>query len=140
MIRQTDIDFLEHFGKKGMQWGVKNTPSSSNSRHSVSKPKMSTKKKVAIGVGTVAVVTAGSLLSAKLLKMYGEKKLADMVYDAKHPSVQAQAASARNFLDNVLSDKGKTKVLTMEFFDGTKKEVTNVIGLDGIITRTERLL
>ena len=49
---------LAHFGVKGMRWGVRNETTRSSTEP---KNKMSTKKKVAIGVGVVAVGTAVTL-------------------------------------------------------------------------------
>jgi hypothetical protein len=57
-------EFIEHFGKKGMKWGVRN-----KSNYSVSHPssKFSKKKKVAIGIG-VGSAAIGATFAAALLK------------------------------------------------------------------------
>jgi hypothetical protein len=60
-----DVDtFLEHYGVKGMRWGVRN-----KSNYSVSHPssKFSKKKKVAIGIG-VGSAAIGATFAAVLLK------------------------------------------------------------------------
>lgn len=72
-IRQPDE--LYHYGVKGMRWGVRHDPErtgrrtggSSGSRSS-SKKKMSTAKKVAIGVGVAAAVAGVSYAAVKTHK------------------------------------------------------------------------
>lgn len=45
---------LQHYGVKGMKWGVRHDPVSTGGRHSSGKKKMSTAKKVAIGLAITA--------------------------------------------------------------------------------------
>lgn len=52
-------EFLEHFGTKGMKWGVRKQPTSSGS----SKPKHSKKKIVAGAVVAAGVVGVGVILA-----------------------------------------------------------------------------
>jgi gas vesicle protein len=59
MIDDEVDEFLEHFGTKGMKWGVRNQRTTSDE-----KPKMSAKKKVLIGVA-VAGTAAAALIIAK---------------------------------------------------------------------------
>ncbi len=57
-------EFLEHFGIKGMRWGVRNK---SNYRVSHPSSKFNKKKKVAIGIG-VGSAAIGATFAAVLLK------------------------------------------------------------------------
>lgn len=52
-----DVEFLEHFGVKGMRWGVRKAEESSPISESTKTP-MSKKKKAAIVLGSAAVATA----------------------------------------------------------------------------------
>lgn len=63
-------EVLEHFGRKGMKWGVRNKTKSSGQLHKG----MSTKKKVAIGVG-VATVAIGAAATAYYLHKNGKLSL-----------------------------------------------------------------
>lgn len=71
-------DYLQHYGVKGMKWGVrkqkentksKTTKSNKSSDDTENKKKMSTAKKVAIGVGATAVVATGAYFAHKYYKM-----------------------------------------------------------------------
>lgn len=63
--REVGEDFLEHFGKMGMHWGHRKPQDDS-----IPKTGMSTKKKVAIGVGAVLLV-AGIVAVGIVLKKNG---------------------------------------------------------------------
>ena len=63
-------EVLEHFGTKGMHWGVRKQTTLS----STTKTPMSTKKKVAIGVG-VAIVAVGAAATAYYLHKNGKLPL-----------------------------------------------------------------
>lgn len=57
-------EYLEHFGKKGMKWGVRKTENSSD------RPPMSTGKKIAISgavVGSIALASIGGYAVSKVL-------------------------------------------------------------------------
>jgi hypothetical protein len=74
-------DILEHFGAKGMKWGVRKEQATSGSGPTVKKG-MSTKKKVAIGVG-VGVAVAGSAFVAHKLKQSGHLPVSPL--SNRHP-------------------------------------------------------
>ena len=57
-------EVLEHFGTKGMHWGVRKQRSSS----STARTPMSKKKKVAIGVGILGVAAGAGFVAYKLHK------------------------------------------------------------------------
>jgi len=63
---------LVHHGIKGMKWGVRRSVNTSGQTTSTSKKPMSTKKKVAIGVGIAVVVVTGAIVTGLLLKKYGK--------------------------------------------------------------------
>lgn len=71
-----DDDLLMHFGVKGMRWGKRKAFDSSGSGTSSgpAKPKMSTGKKVAIGIGVLAGAAAVATLSSKA----GRTKISEM--------------------------------------------------------------
>ncbi len=60
MIIEEDI-YLEHFGVKGMQWGVRRNRSSGSS----SKSSSSSRKKLAVKVAIGTIAVAGILATAK---------------------------------------------------------------------------
>lgn len=65
-------DELYHFGVKGMKWGVirkRNTSSTGNKDETNPKKKLSTGQKVAIAVGTTAVIAAGVYFANKYRSM-----------------------------------------------------------------------
>jgi hypothetical protein len=63
---------LVHFGVKGMRWGVRKSEESSSN---TPKTPMSTKKKVAIGVGVAATVVVGAAVTAYILKNRGSNPI-----------------------------------------------------------------
>ncbi len=75
MIIEEDI-YLEHFGIKGMQWGVRKSKTSSSKG---TKGKINTKKKVAIGVGVGITIAAGSAFVANRSRANKAKTLANIV-------------------------------------------------------------
>jgi hypothetical protein len=70
---------LVHYGVKGMKWGVRKSSSSSGKAGK----SMSTRKKVAIGAGTVALV-AGSAFVAYKLNQAGSLPVSPL--SNRHPS------------------------------------------------------
>jgi len=71
MADETEVnEFLEHFGVKGMKWGQRKSRSSDGTQ----KQGMSTKKKVAIGVG----VAVGAAAVTMLLKSRGSVKMSSL--------------------------------------------------------------
>lgn len=71
-------EFLEHYGTKGMKWGVRNTHSTSGSTNKSEKPKHS-KKKVAIGIA----VGVGAIAVGVVLAKNHKVKVADIQRTAK---------------------------------------------------------
>ena len=84
---------LIHFGVKGMKWGVRKEQTSESSG-STSK-KMSTKKKVAIGVGVTALV-AGSAFAAYKLKSAGKLPVLEVGRAATGKSGQLYVSNLTN--------------------------------------------
>ena len=94
--------YLEHFGKKGMKWGVRNrtenSGSASGGQQAPQKPKMSNKKKAAIAVGaTIAVGAAYYALSKN-------KKVSQLGRNAKYDVV---AKYRRSILGDFRSEATK---------------------------------
>jgi len=76
MTTQTDFrevgeDFLEHFGKMGMKWGVRKSESGTSNVSSEPKQGMSKKKKIAIGVGG-AFLVAGIAATSYMMSTNGK--------------------------------------------------------------------
>ena len=74
-------EFLEHFGTKGMKWGVRNSRPASGSNGKSEKPKHS-KKKIAVGVAAVAV-GVGAVAVGVILAKNNKVKVADIQRTAK---------------------------------------------------------
>lgn len=72
MSEMTFDETLEHFGVKGMKWGVRNDTSGGTSGE---KPGWSTKKKVAVGAGAAATVIVGAIVAKKVLGSSGAAKV-----------------------------------------------------------------
>jgi len=70
-FREVGEDFVKHFGKKGMHWGVRKSESGTSNISSEPKQGMSKKKKVAIGVGG-AFLVAGIAATAYMMSKNGK--------------------------------------------------------------------
>lgn len=105
------LDDLQHFGVKGMKWGVRKAraPSTKNASDSEEKTGMSTRKKAIIGATVVAGVGIAAILVAKhkgvtvssvrntLQKKVGERaatKVIEKVATRKQKSIAQQALSS----------------------------------------------
>ena len=110
---------LAHFGVKGMRWGVRNETSSVSREP---KKGISTKKKVAIGVGVLAVGTAVSLA---VLGKHGNLPIKDISKSVSLKKSSSAVKVSRQTVDRGskavkdLSDKGlielKFKQIVAEF-------------------------
>ena len=73
MIRQTDVDFLEHFGVRGMKWGVRSAktdaPAATPAQKQVNTERNQMLKRAAIGTGVGIVVVAGLLVASRHVQM-----------------------------------------------------------------------
>jgi hypothetical protein len=71
---------LIHFGVRGMKWGVRRSESSGSTGSTGSAPKqgMSTKKKVAIGVGIGVAVVGGAAAAGYVLGGRGKLRISDI--------------------------------------------------------------
>lgn len=104
--------FLAHYGVKGMKWGVRKDPDSGYQRQGAGKagsfeptggpgdkPKMSRKKKVAIGVGVtvgiVALVAAGSVVANRQVQDNKTKTLSQMKRQAEANNEGRKRAQAQ---------------------------------------------
>lgn len=92
-------DFIEHFGKKGMKWGVRKAPDSGSSGKSGGMSDKNKKRlKVAGGVAVAAAVAAGGFALNRALKKNGGTKLSDMqkIVDFNFDSHQINMQTAVN--------------------------------------------
>lgn len=94
-----DDDILAHFGRKGMKWGVRQDRSSgSSSGGSSGKPKMSTGKKVAIGLtaatGAAAVALILTRTGRSMFKGTAERMVSDRQGARSMGRAQTRARSA----------------------------------------------
>ncbi len=124
MTQPTREEALAHFGVKGMRWGVRNTTSSTSP--SEPKKRMSTKKKVAIGVSVLAVGTAATVA---VLAKHGNLPISDIsrivkrdpVLDAFDSVYKLDRTTSRQTADRGaqavkrLSDTSKFKKLMRDF-------------------------
>ena len=98
---------LVHHGIKGMKWGVRRSVNTSGQTTSTSKKPMSTKKKVAIGVGIAVVVVTGAIVTGLLLKKYGKLPTKAFTHPEpfKHPKAFSHpkaAARGRSVVKQIL--------------------------------------
>lgn len=110
---------LAHFGVKGMRWGVRNETSSVSKEP---KKRLSTKKKVAIGVGVLAVGTAVTLavlgkhgnLPIKSIPTYVTSNNQSPTVKLGRKTVDRGAKAVKDLSDKGLMDL-KFKQLVAEF-------------------------
>lgn len=71
--QRSEEDYLEHYGKKGMRWGVRNKKinNTENSKKSIA-------KKTAKAIGAATLVVGGAYAAKKILGNTGGIKLTDM--------------------------------------------------------------
>jgi hypothetical protein len=92
---------LEHFGVKGMKWGVRKN----NSRESSGSQKMSRKKKILIGAGITAGVVGGAAATHFLLahnKNVKMTKLKDAEKGRRAVQAFMQAKDHRRTMDEIM--------------------------------------
>lgn len=81
-------DYMYHYGVKGMKWGVrkrvKSAVSSTGEKIKNKTNKMSTKKKVAIGIGVAAGVGAAALGGSYIVNAKRAKRAKQMVKELEH--------------------------------------------------------
>jgi hypothetical protein len=120
---------LIHFGVRGMKWGVRKSQSSGSSGSASNK--MSTKKKVAIGVGATVVV-AGIVATTYILNKNGKLPLSSIgksggkVYkniDAIPKPKVSEIAKARRSLDREQYIK---MMMSSKKYAPTLKEATRI--------------
>jgi hypothetical protein len=95
---------LVHFGVRGMKWGVRKSQSSGSSG-SIPK-KMSTKKKVAIGVGG-AVLVAGAAFATYKLKSNGKLPILEV-------GKAATGKSGQLYVSNLSNKQWDTKIASQK--------------------------
>lgn len=93
MIIEADVEtptvdeFLEHYGVKGQKWGVRQKKSS----------KSKTGLKIAVGVAGVAVIAAGAVFTATMLKSMGKVPI-QSIRKASGPSKES-----RDLINSIMS-------------------------------------
>ena len=95
MTFETADDVLEHFGVKGMKWGVRKQRTTSSSSGGSKKEGMSAKKKRAIQVAVVG----GALVAGVLLAHQGRTRLS---------STGSAASRGSSVAGRILSSRGRT--------------------------------
>lgn len=127
MVTDEDIyEYLEHHGIKGMRWGVRKQQSSSN--ESNKSEGMSTKKKVAIGLGSAALaagIIAGGIYAKKhfgtstssIKDVSSGKKLAESLIQEPTSIIHSSRGHSKGFhflerggLNNPLLERDIAKV------------------------------
>lgn len=79
---QEDVEFLEHFGVKGMRWGVRKERDSSGSDGSSEKKGLSNKQKAAVIAGSAVLVAAGALFVASKMRNSGNSSFGNPLQQA----------------------------------------------------------
>lgn len=86
-------DFLEHFGVKGMKWGVrKKRPHSPMTKEQ--KERRKKQVKVAAVIGATAAVAAGALVARDMVKQYGGVKVGSV---PKAPAYASAREALRSY-------------------------------------------
>lgn len=115
MTFETADDVLEHFGVKGMKWGVRKQSDSSSGRKGSSKQKTS-KKKRAIQVAAVTGAVVASVIVAhhagvRLSSIRGgSTKLPSGLYRGDSSNIAKSALRAQNIMSRVVAREGRTRV------------------------------
>lgn len=104
---------LQHFGVKGMRWGVRKeeTTSSPENRTLTSQEKKARAKKVAIGAG-VLVAVAGAAFVAYKLHQSGHLSLSDIRKAKPSPQARKVVKEVREQTDILHVSHGKKSVFT----------------------------
>ncbi len=90
-----EFDFLEHYGVKGMHWGIRRDVDESGNRKPLSRPQM---VKVGVGVGaSLATVAAGAFVVSKIVTARGSTNLSSVRSNAAALSrAQSRVAQMMN--------------------------------------------
>lgn len=109
MTTDNDVDiFLEHFGTRGMKWGVRK-PKSARTESQKSHAARNKKLKVAGGaLGVAAAAIVGGLLAKKFLNSDGNQSMR-----AIKASPIYSSADRRNHVHQVLQRNAKVNVATI---------------------------
>lgn len=82
VIDQEVEDFLAHYGKAGMRWGVRSSTPSSSAKRGGSKPKRKKMSKDTKGilqvVGITTAIAVGTIAAAEFMNRHGRTKLAPL--------------------------------------------------------------
>jgi len=110
MTFETADDVLEHFGVKGMRWGVRNNRSSGSDRST--KPKRS-KKKIALQMAAVSgILVAGAIIRSRgsmPVSRIPQTPSARQAYDSAFKLIQSNSVVRVSAIRNAVSS-GKITV------------------------------
>lgn len=99
MIDDEVDEILEHFGVKGMRWGVRNRRSSDGTKKGFSDKQ---KRNIKIGLAGAAVV--GTAVAAVILANNSGRSLSSL----RGPAMRVGSAAAKNVVNNVGSTKASS--------------------------------
>lgn len=68
----TEDEYLEHFGKKGMRWGVRNADGTKAAKIPLTEEQRKARNKKIVIASTAAALVVGTIATAVILKKYGK--------------------------------------------------------------------
>ena len=124
MILEEDVAFLEHFGKKGMRWGVRSTAVAKPSVPRTPEEQKVRRKKKAIVAGAALTAYVGAVYIARGLATGQWSTPASAAFRAAKNKANPAYKSARDFAKNVAKTNSNVSASTLS--DAAKAAARNI--------------